>query len=1064
MAFNNLTDLKAYFKNANAGTAATAAQEQALQAIANQNAAGSLSDDKALAALLDIAADSTTSVSVGTYQFFLGFAPSTAGLTSLNAAYVGTGSQAGFNAENRFIAQSISLALGNADAKAKFDAAYGSLSIADTVKTAYDVIIGKATAQAAGVNLDNAYKFFTDQQAYFTAFVKQVMPTATAAEQALAVKAAIIGEILYQGNIANNGAGLGSYASATNTLLKDLADDGVLAANNASGIDLFASYGGTGTPGSTLTLTTSVDTPVATGNNDVINATETTFTALDTVDGLAGNDTLIIADTAGGFDVTGVAGVTVKNVETVQLKSTATATINTKDWSGVTSLQTTTVGGVTATAAGTTAVSVTDGTLAGGAVSVDGGSTVSVTTATTGNGTITVGGATAPTGAVTVKASIAGTGATTQGNINVTGGTSVSVTTSATQATNNTTTTQAAVTVTGTSATTAVTVNQTAAVAAGPTAKGIAGGAVTINDANSGDLTKAGTIATVTIANAGNVGITDNALATLALSGTVGTVGVTTGSGATVSALALNLGKGSTGAITLGTNYKTVNVATSGANTVANIAASAATALTVSGSDVLTLTSAAGLTAATTVTVAGAAGLKADLSGLGTVTKVDTSGTTGTSTLTIDATKVAFTGGAGSDLITLSGALASGKTLSLGAGNDRLSGTAVAASTTTVVDGGEGTDTISSSVINAGNGSVFKNFEILGLNNTTLDAALLTGSTLTGLELLASGGTYTNVTAAQSLTIATNTGAGTTTLTFSNVGGSADAYAITFAGVGGATSGAAATYDAGTLAIANIENVTINSGSASGFSSNNIDLTDAAARSLTITGSQALDVSFVGGPNSFGTAGANGLATIDASAATGAITLNTTNAGIATGGLTVTTGSGADTLTLASAATVSTGAGNDTVTLGGASTVDLGAGNDTVTVTNNASTITLGGGNDTVNVAASVSAANMITIADTANAGDAFVFANQGTEVFTAAEVNVSTAQSLTEALDLASTADGSGNGAIKWFRYAGNTYIVEDVTLAATFAATDHVVKLTGSIDLSTASYVAGTNTLTLA
>src|SRR3990167_4574908 len=225
MAFNNLTDLKAYFKNANAGTAATAAQEQALQAIAKQNAAGSLSDDKALAALLDIAADSTTSVSVGTYQFFLGFAPSTAGLTSLNAAYVGTGSQAGFNAENRFIAQSISLALGNADAKAKFDAAYGSLSIADTVKTAYDVIIGKATAQAAGVNLDNAYKFFTDQQAYFTAFVKQVMPTATAAEQALAVKAAIIGEILYQGNIANNGAGLGSYASATNTLLKDLADD-----------------------------------------------------------------------------------------------------------------------------------------------------------------------------------------------------------------------------------------------------------------------------------------------------------------------------------------------------------------------------------------------------------------------------------------------------------------------------------------------------------------------------------------------------------------------------------------------------------------------------------------------------------------------------------------------------------------------------------------------------------------------------------------------------------------------------------------------------------------------
>lgn len=1056
MAYNNLTDLKVYFKNANAGTAATAAQEQALQAIANQNAAGSLSDEKALAALLDIAADSTTSVSVGTYQFFLGYAPSTAGLAFLNNAYVGTGSQAGFNAENRFIAQSISLALSNPTAKASFDAAYGSLSISDVVKTAYDVIIGKATAQAAGVNLDNAYKFFTDQQAYFTAFVKQVLPNATAAEQALAVKAAIVGEIMFQGNVANGGAGLGSYAAATNTLLKDLADDGVLAANNANGIDLFANYGGTGTVGTSLTLTTGIDTPVATVNNDTINATLTTLTPLDTIDGLAGNDTLVLADPAGAGDWTGIAGLTVKNVETVQLKSVGTGKVDSSAWTGVTSLQTTTVGGVNATAAGTTSIVVTDGTLAAGTVVVNGGSAVSVTTSSASTGTITVGGTTAPTGAVTIKATE--TGAAVQGAINVTGGTTVSITETAGNAV-NTTSTLGAVTVTGTAITTGVTVNQSAAATAGASVVGVVGGAVTINDVNGAHATKAGTITTATIANAGAVAITDNSLATLNLSGKVGTVGVTTGAGATVDTLALNLGAGSTGAVTLASSYKALNVAVSGANTVANVV-STATAVKVSGSDVLTLTSAAGLTAATSITVTGTAGLSANLAALGTVTKVDTSGTTGTSTLTIDATKVAFTGGAGSDLITLSGALASGAKFDLGAGNDRLSGTAVAASTTSVVDGGTGVDTISSSVINAGNGSVFKNFEILGLNNTVLDASLLTGSTLTGLELLASGGTYTNITAAQSLSIATNTGAGTTVLTFSNVGGSADAYAITFAGVGGATSGAAATYDAGTLSIANIENVTINSGSASGFSLNNIDLTDAAARSLVITGSQALDVSFV---TAFGTAGANGLATIDASAATGAITLNTTNAGIATGGLTVTTGSGADTLTLASAATVSTGAGDDTVTLGGASTVDLGLGNDTVTVANAATTITLGGGNDTVNVAASVSFANMVSITDTAGAGDAFVFANQGADAFTATKVVTTTAQSLAEALDMASTADGSTNGAIKWFQYNGNTYIVEDVSAGATFAATDHVVKLAGLVDLSTASYSAATNTLTL-
>ncbi len=1056
--------LSTFFKNANAGTAPTAAQTLSLQALANQNAAGTLTDAQAFASTVDLASDTTTAVSVGTYQFFLGFAPSQAGLASLNAAYVGTGSQASLNGESRFIAQSISLALQNTTAKANFSAAYGSLTIEAATKAAYDIIIGNAAAAAAGVDVSKSIAFLTGQTAYYTAFVKQVLPGLSAADQDLAVKAAIIGEILYVATSYNNGAGIGSYASATTTMLKDLADDNVLAANNANGIDLFASYGGTGTVGTTLTLTTGVDTPVATGNNDTINATNTTFTSLDTIDGLAGNDTLVISDVAGGFSTSSAASVTVKNVETVQVKSVGTATADTSTWTGVTSLQTTTIGGVAATAAGTTNVTVTDGTLGTGTVTVDGGAAVNVTTATTSTGTITVGGTTAPTGAVTVKASIAGTGAVTQGNINVTGGTTVNVTTSATQATVNTSTTQAAVTVTGTSATTAVTVNQTAAVTADASTKGIIGGAVTINDANGAHATKAGTIATVTIANAGNVAITDNSLSTLTVSGKVGTVGVTTGAGATVSALALNLGAGSTGAVTLGTNYKTLNVAMSGDNTVADVSATAATALNVSGTANLTLTANAGLTAVTTATVTGAAGLTANLTTLTALTKVDTTGTTGTSAVTIDATKVAFAGGAGSDTVTLSGALASGGSVSLGAGNDRLLGTtAVTTSTTTVVDGGAGTDTVASSLINAGNGGMFKNFEVLGLGANTLDASLLTGSTITGLELTTGGGTgtFSNVTKSQSLSITGTAAAGTTTLTFSDVAGTSDAYSIAFNAATTGTTSSPTTVDGKTLSIAGIENVSIASGAASGVASNVLTLTDAAAKAVTITGSQALTLSFSG---AFGTAGTNGLATVDASAATGAVTIDFTTGtvGIATAGLTVSTGAGADVLTFGTAATISTGAGNDTVTLGGASTVDLGAGNDIVTTSAAASTITGGAGNDDFRVALSLGAANMTTITDAA-VGDKITFVNQGAETFAATKLNVNAATTLTDALNIAAAGDGSTNGAISWFQYGGNTYIVEDNSAGATFGAGDIVVKLTGLVDLSTATG-AGTHIITLA
>jgi S-layer protein len=425
-----MEQLTTFFTNANAGTAPTGAQVLALQAIYTEANAPGGTNEVALAKVINLASDYTTGVSVQAYQFFLGFAPSEAGLASLNASYVGTGSQASLNGENRFIAQSISLALQNPTAKANFSASYGSLSIEAATRAAYDIIIGNAAAKAAGVNIDAAIKFFTDQTAYFTAFVKQVLPNATADEQALAVKAAIIGEIMYQGQKYNDGAGLGAYAAASTNLIKDLADDGHLTANNAAGVPLFANYG-SGGAGSAFVLTTGVDTIPGTGGDDTITAlidgttgaVATTLTGLDTINGGAGNDTvnLNVLNGSGvaGTAVAAIPTVSVSSVETANVRSQVGFTGDFSSWAGLTSLNFTQGTAVALTAAGTTNVAVSGAT---GAIGVDGGLNVTVTDSTAAQN-ITVGAATVAKGSVTVT----DTNQTT-GNIAVDGGTTVSVT------------------------------------------------------------------------------------------------------------------------------------------------------------------------------------------------------------------------------------------------------------------------------------------------------------------------------------------------------------------------------------------------------------------------------------------------------------------------------------------------------------------------------------------------------------------------------------------------------------------------------------------------------------
>jgi len=524
-----------------------------------------------------------------------------------------------------------------------------------------------------------------------------------------------------------------------------------------------------------------------------------------------------------------------------------------------------------------------------------------------------------------------------------------------------------------------------------------------------------------------------------------------------------------------------------------NLAAAAATALTVNSVAAVTLNGSAA--EATTLTITGAGKTTIGTMTAGKLATVDASaatgevamGSLGSSIVTVKggagkdtvgisaATKVTVDTGAGNDTVTLNSVLAAGSTINLGAGSDKLvKGTgSIAASTTTAattIDGGEGVDTVAAGLITAGNATLFKNFEVLGLDASQLDIALVTGTTFTALELLTTGGTYGNVTTAQALAVNTTTTApvtGTTTLNFVNVAGAADSYTVAFGGNSTATAAAAGNpmIAAGTVSLAGIETINVISNAATGFTNNSITLAGTAAQTVTVTGSQALDLDFAA---NFGSVTGKGVTAIDGSAATGSLDINTANVKAASTGLTVTGGTANDIITIGNVATVNAGAGDDTIVV--ARTVVPASGDNAATTVSYSSILTGGAGKDTFNVsgvtgtssvdlgAGPVVQKNMTTITDF-TAGDSLVFSSSTTFARTA--INVSTVSTLDEALNLAAAGNNAG---ITWFTYGTDTYVVEDNGAGANFdVAADIVVKLTGVIDLSTIGAAVTGNTITL-
>jgi hypothetical protein len=269
----------------------------------------------------------------------------------------------------------------------------------------------------------------------------------------------------------------------------------------------------------------------------------------------------------------------------------------------------------------------------------------------------------------------------------------------------------------------------------------------------------------------------------------------------------------------------------------------------------------------------------------------------------------------------------------------------------------------------------------------------------------------------------------------------------------------------------------------------NVTVTSANGAADTITLSNGTNV--ITAANGAGDTITLGTGANTITAANGAgTTITVGRSTVASGGLLITSASGTgDRITASSASTTNTlsitasGAGdtidlsgwttaattaNSTVTaLGLGNTIKLGAGTDATHMLNAVvggnATVTMYGAYDQVDVSNSAAAAGTtssgaykMTTINSMIATDAIKF--DGSAV-TGSLVDVSSATTLGAALDLATAANASG--AVNWFQFGGNTYLVEDVNASSTLASNDIIVKLTGTIDLSHATVVGSVITM---
>lgn len=568
---------------------------------------------------------------------------------------------------------------------------------------------------------------------------------------------------------------------------------------------------------------------------------------------------------------------------------------------------------------------------------------------------------------------------------------------------------------------TSVTTAGVNAVAAVTGVMGVVNGTVAISDTGTKD-----TLASVTLNGFAATTIGSDALSGLSLSNSVAGVTITN---ATTKALSLNAngyGNSTTApALDIGGTYTSLAVDTgSVAGSDFTLTGGGLTSLTVSGSKALDLNATA-LAALKTLTVSGAAGLTASGLTSATITSYDLSASSGANTLTVNATTATYAGGSGVDKVTLS-ATAPVKSVNLGDGNDTLTLAAGTTSSTGTLSGGDGTDTLAIAAADAATASadaVFEgkisSFERLSLGavgaTATVDLANLdeisyvtVGAVTAALNIdnMAIGGTL----------VLTGANTATTDVDFVDATGTADNINLALNVDGD--------INFGTVDISLIESVAIvaTDSSATTINTATIAITDAALKSVAISGNANVSLS----------AGA-AVTTIDGSAMTGKLTATSNT--VAT---TITGGSGADSLTA-------------NVT---GSTLVGGAGGDTLTASANLVTLTGGAGSDTFDVSYVVSNLNSYATITDFSAGDKLKVGGTGANVdFVSAKITLASTASFADYANAAVAAAGADD--VAWFQFGGDTYLVQDLGADSSAAngfinGQDTIVKLAGTIDLS--------------
>ncbi|MDC7702734.1 beta strand repeat-containing protein [Vogesella indigofera] len=617
---------------------------------------------------------------------------------------------------------------------------------------------------------------------------------------------------------------------------------------------------------------------------------------------------------------------------------------------------------------------------------------------------------------------------------------------------------------TGTGTATATPTAGAAATAAVTGVLGVATGAVAIDDAATAAITTVsvdGYGSASTIGNTATLSkLTDLSLANSGSTGTAGETDATmTVDAAGVASLNLTV-NAIKGAVSLDgaadSALKTLNLKTTGADSSFALTAAAVETLAISGDKSANLSTGT-FTALKTITVSGTAGATFDGDEADTLTSVNTSATTGKVTATIDGSKATYTGGAGVDVVTLSTTAALTKAIDLGAGDDTLVFGAAVSGSTATLSGGAGTDTLSMTVaradaLDATTQTFYTNFERLLLNDVAGDDDNTADTVTIDLEKL---GFVNHVTTTGTL-LDTTTAANSDTLVLDNLANNGTVV-IAAAAAGAntkhtvnikdATTGTAdvlnaeitsATTDVnfGTLTAAKVE--TINLKVSDSQLDNNADGVNDAVQSqtLVLTAADATAVNLTGNANlSLTLTGSTKVTSIDGSALTGKLTVTSLNT--------------------TSATTIKGGSANDVLTAATGTTADVligGAGDDTLTANAGLSTLTGGEGSDLFVVGvASLNSSSYSTITDFA-AGDLLQLTGAG------AFKNTKITQGDTAVFqDYANAAINSlGANEAAWFQYAGNTYIVMDAGAdTATFTnSQDFVVKLTGLVDLTNASF----------